>query len=127
MNNVKTYLSTSGAILFALSPRVFCPSCWPAYASILSSMGLGFIDYTPYLLPLMFIFLFIALWGLHHKAATRKGYRPFILGCIATSGMILNKFVFELEYILYASVVLFVIASLWNAWPAKQSVCTSCN
>ena len=123
MNSVKTYLSTFGTILLALLPRVFCPSCWPAYASVLGSMGLGFIDYTPYLLPLMIMFLVIALWGLYHKAATRKGYRPFILGCIAASGIVLSKFVFDLDSVLYASVILFITASVWNAWPERDAAC----
>ena len=123
MNSVKSYLSTFGTILLALLPQVFCPSCWPAYASVLSSMGLSFIDYTPYLLPLMIVFLVIALWGLYHKAATHKGYRPFIQGCIAASGIILGKFVFDLDSVLYASVVLFIIASVWNAWPAREAAC----
>ena len=123
MNRVKTYLSTFGTILLALLPQVFCPSCWPAYASVLSSMGLSFIDYTPYLLPLMIVFLVIALWGLFHKAATRKGYRPFILGCIAASGIVISKFVFDLDSALYASVVLFIIASIWNVWPEHDASC----
>lgn len=123
MNSVKTYLSTFGTILLALLPQVFCPSCWPAYASVLSSLGLGFIDYTPYLLPLMLVFLTVALWGLYHKAATRKGFRPFVLGCIAASGIILSKFILDLDTLLYASVVLFIIASVWNAWPEREATC----
>lgn len=124
MNSLKTYLSTFGTILLALLPQVFCPSCWPAYASVLSSMGLSFIDYTPYLLPLMSVFLVIALWGLFHKAASRRGYRPFILGCIAASSIVLGKFVFDLDSVLYAGVVLFIIASVWNAWPERDTVCS---
>ena len=124
MSSIKTYLSTFGTVLLALLPQVFCPACWPAYTSVFSSLGLGFIDYSPYLLPLMSIFMLIALWGLFHKAAMRKGYRPFMLGCLAASAILLGKFVFQLDSVLYAGVVLFIIASVWNAWPERNAVCS---
>lgn len=123
MNSIKTYLSTFGTVLLALLPQVFCPACWPAYTSVLSSLGLGFIDYSPYLLPLMSIFLAIALWGLFHKAASRRGYRPFALGCFAATGILLGKFALQLDGVLYTSVLLFVAASVWNAWPRREAVC----
>lgn len=123
MNSVKTYLSTFGTVILALLPQVFCPACWPAYAGVLSSLGLGFIDYSPYLLPLMIVFLTIALWGIYYKATTRRGYRPFILGLVAATGIVLGKFVLEMDLVLYTSVVLFVVVSVWNAWPQQQAVC----
>ena len=35
----------------ALLPKLTCPFCWPAYTALLSSVGISFVDYTPYLLP----------------------------------------------------------------------------
>ena len=34
----------------ALLPGLTCPACWPAYGALLGSLGLGFVNYTPYLL-----------------------------------------------------------------------------
>ena len=34
----------------ALLPKLFCPLCWPLYAGIVSSVGLGFLIGTTYLL-----------------------------------------------------------------------------
>jgi len=42
-------LATLTAAGVALLPAVACPACWPAYAALHSALGLGFIDYTPYL------------------------------------------------------------------------------
>ena len=38
------------AIGAALLPKLTCPACWPAYAAVLSALGVSFVDYTPYLL-----------------------------------------------------------------------------
>jgi hypothetical protein len=46
----------------SLLPKVACPACWPAYAGLLSSLGLGFLVSTAYLLPMTAAFLFW-LWG----------------------------------------------------------------
>ena len=45
------------AIGLSLLPKVACPTCWPAYAGFLSSVGLGFLIDTSYLLPLTGVFL----------------------------------------------------------------------
>jgi hypothetical protein len=40
------------AALASTLPVLGCPLCWPAYAALLSSLGLGFLVYERYLLPL---------------------------------------------------------------------------
>src|SRR5260370_27513328 len=40
----------------SLLPKLMCPACWPAYAAVLSSVGLGFLISTTYLLPLTALF-----------------------------------------------------------------------
>ncbi|KAF0218625.1 MAG: putative Thioredoxin [Geobacteraceae bacterium] len=35
----------------AFLPKLACPACWPAYAGVFSSLGLGFVNYNPYLSP----------------------------------------------------------------------------
>ena len=41
----------------SLMPKLMCPACWPAYAAVLSFVGLGFLISTTYLLPLTVLFL----------------------------------------------------------------------
>lgn len=61
----------------AFLPKVACPACWPAYAGFLSSVGLGFLVSTAYLLPLTAAFLAIAVFALAFRARRRRGYAPF--------------------------------------------------
>jgi hypothetical protein len=69
----------------SLLPKLACPLCWPAYAGLLSSVGLGFLISAAYLLPLTAGFLVIALGAMAFKAKSRHGYGPFLLGLIAAT------------------------------------------
>ena len=51
-----------------------CPVCMAATAGVLSSLGLGFLLETSYLLPLMAAFLGVALLALGYKANVRRGF-----------------------------------------------------
>src|SRR5260370_5381255 len=77
----------------SLLPKLACPACWPAYAGLLSSLGLGFLISVVYLLPLTTAFLVLALGALAFRAKERHRYGPFLLGIVAASGVLLGKFV----------------------------------
>ena len=112
----------------ALLPVGVCPACWPAYAGLLSSLGLGFLLETTYLLPLMGAFFLIALASLAYRARERRGYGPLGLGCIATTLALLGKFATASDLVLYLGLALLVGASLWHAWPqrAATGTCPKC-
>jgi len=57
----KSTWSLSPGIGVSLLPTLACPLCWPAYAGLLSSLGLGFLISTKYLFPLTVVFLAVAL------------------------------------------------------------------
>jgi hypothetical protein len=101
----------------SILPKLACPACWPAYAGLLSSVGLGFLISTVYLLPLTVVFLVLALAALVFRANKRRGYGPFVVGLVAGSAVLLGKFVLESNLIVYSALGFLVIASLWNAWP----------
>ena len=103
----------------SLLPKLACPLCWPAYAGLLSSVGLGFLISAAYLLPLTAAFLVIALGAMAFKANSRHGYGPFLLGLPAATAVLLGKFRWESSPTMYGAVGLLVIASLWNAWPVR--------
>jgi len=124
---IRATLAILPGIGTVLLPKLFCPACWPAYAGILSSMGLGFINYTPYLLPLTVVFLLIALFAFGYKAQNRRGFGPLILGSMASLVIIIGKFIFSSDISLYGGIILLVSASLWNAWPKRKEVlCHEC-
>jgi len=113
------------AVGAALLPKLTCPACWPAYAALLSALGVGFIDYTPYLLPLTLVFLIVTLAILAWHP--RRGYAPLALGLFASGAMLIGKFFFDSDIATYAGVALLVGASTWNAWPAQTKVaCVNC-
>ncbi len=110
-------LSAIPSVGVALLPNLTCPACWPAYSALLSSAGIGFIDYTPYLLPTMAVFLSITLAALAYRAPARRGYGPFWLGIFASLGIVTGKFIIDDERVLYVGVGLLIGASLWNILP----------
>jgi hypothetical protein len=105
----------------SLLPVGVCPACWPVYAGILSSLGLGFLLKEGYLLPLTAAFLLVAVGGLAYKAGARRGYGPFVLGLVASGAVLAGKFVLEVFPIVYGGVALLLGASIWNAWPRKTA------
>lgn len=108
----------------ALLPKLACPLCWPAYAGLLSSLGLGFLISTPYLVPLTIAFLILALAALAFRATRRRGYGPFLLGLIAAVAVLLGKFLWESSPTIYSAVGVLVGASMWNAWPSRNDATT---
>ncbi len=110
----------------SLLPKLACPLCWPAYAGLLSSVGLGFLVSTKYLLPLTALFLILAVGALAFKAKGRQGYGPFVLGLFAAVGVLVGKFEWESNPILYSAVGLLVVASVWNLWPGRAAKPVGC-
>ena len=120
MSRWKRCLLALPGVGISLLPKLACPLCWPAYAGLLSSVGLGFLISGAYLLPLTVGFLVIALGAMAFKANSRHGYHPFLLGLLAAAAVLLGKFRWESNPTMYGAVGLLVIASLWNAWPTRR-------
>ena len=110
----------------ALLPKLGCPACWPAYAGILSALGLGFLLESQYLMTFTAVFLVISLAALAFRARARRGYGPLALGALAAGAIMIGKFVFESEHAMYAGITLLVAASLWNSWPKRSATEGSC-
>lgn len=111
---------------FALLPGISCPACWPAYAGLLSSLGVGFFNYTRYLFPFTLGFMVLAVGSMFYGAGRRKGYKPAAMGLAACSAIILGRFVFDYAPILYGGTGLLVAASLWDVWPKRTRVALTC-
>ena len=110
-------LPAIGAVLL---PALTCPACWPAYAGLLSALGLGFVDYTPYLLPITIVFLALAVFSLGYRAKTRHGYALFFVGCGAAIIVIISKFFPSSEVGTYTGIAGLIGASIWNVWPVQK-------
>lgn len=124
--NTMAVLPAIGTVLL---PKVTCPACWPAYAGVLSTLGLGFVNYTPYVLPLTAIFFALALAPLGYQAKRRRHFTPLLVSLLAALLVIIGKFAFVSDLAVYTGIILFVGASLWNSWPQranKSGLCPAC-
>lgn len=117
----KKSLAVLPAIGAVMIPGISCPACWPGYAAILSSLGIGFIPSTRYLFPLTAFCLAFYWVLLAWEARKQHRYGPLVLATLASTGVLLGRFQLGWNSALYAGVVLLVAASLWNAWPAIRS------
>ncbi len=64
----------------SLLPKLICPLCWPAYAGLLSTLGLGFLISTAYLFPLTAALLALAVASL--------AFRASVAGALGRSGSV---------------------------------------
>lgn len=114
------------AIGLAMLPKLTCAACWPAYTAVLSSFGVGFVDYTPWLMPLTVVMLAVTLATLAWRAKTRRGHAPLLLGVLASAAVLHSRFVDASDAVLYGGLVVLLAASVWNAWPQRRASCSAC-
>jgi hypothetical protein len=115
--------SVLGLPAAGLTALPLCPACYPAYAGILSALGLtAFLDTMAQTL-LTVLFLLVALGALLFKAKSRRGYGPFALGASASAVLGFSKFVMGSDPITYAAVGVLVLSGLWNVWPRADAAC----
>lgn len=110
----------------SLLPKLMCPACWPAYAAVLSSVGLGFLISTTYLLPLTVCFLAVAVGSIGFRASRRRGLRPLWMGVAAGAVILVGKFYLESNSVSYAGIGFLIAASVWNSWPRPATVVGFC-
>ena len=114
------------AALVASSPILTCPACWPLYAGLLSSLGIGFVNYTPYILPSTIVMIIVALLPIGLRAYKTHTYKPLICGLMASAILLSGKFFMDNEYIFYSGALLLIISSLWNIWPKLAGGSNDC-
>ena len=122
----KRTLTVLPGVGVSLLPKLACPMCWPAYAGLLSSVGLGFLISAEYLLPVTAAFLLVAVAALGFRARTRRGYRPMLLGMVAAAAVLYGKFFLDSDAAMYGGVALLVAASVWNSWARRSASCPEC-
>lgn len=112
----------------AMLPALACPACWPAYAGLLSSAGLGFLTQSAHLLPLTVVLLLVAIGPLAFHACTRRRFGPLMIGVVAAALIVVGKFAFVSNVLTYLGIAALISASMWNGWPkrAATSSCMSC-
>ena len=110
----------------ALLPKLTCAACWPAYSAALAALGVGFVDYTPYLGWLMAAAIALTGAVLLRQALRQRRFAPLLLGSIAAGLLVTTKFWIENEGAMYLGAVLLAAATIWSAWSARGRNCTTC-
>lgn len=114
--SLRSWLAVLPAVGMAMLPMLACPACWPAYAGLLSSIGLGFLTQRAYLLPLTVAFLIVAVGALGFRARKRHGFGAFVIGLAAALIVVVAKFHFESDPAMYGGIALLIGASVWNTY-----------
>ena len=105
-------------------PKVIGPVCSPAYAAVLSALGLGFLVSPTFLLPVTVALLAVAVGALGFQAPSRRTLRPFWIGTIAASSVVAGQFWLDSATSTYTGVGLLVLASVWNVVPRRPNICS---
>ena len=88
--------------------------------SLFSALGLESVPYQPWVLPAMVALLAVHLGLLWYGGRRRGGiYGPLYLSMAGVGLILLGKFGWTLDAILYGGLVLLLGATLWNAFPVR--------
>ncbi len=117
---LKKVFSVIPGFIAAVLPNATCPACWPVYAGVLSSLGLGFLMQGNYFFLVVGTLLAVSLFSLFYKASSRRGYTPFVIGSVASLGVIVGRLANWPETTFYLFAALLVLASVWNNWPQRK-------
>jgi len=115
-----SFLSSSGSGILALIPVISCPLCWPAYTSLLSAFGIGFFNYSPYLIPLLIGligFVGFLLWRDYHF---HKRILPFLLALLGGALVMIAKIIYPYDPLMYTGIACLVVASIVNIFYVKK-------
>jgi hypothetical protein len=110
----------------ALLPKLACPACWPAYAGLMSALGLGFLMKTAYLLPITAALLAFTVAALAYAAQRRGRYAPLALGATGAGVVLIGKFALDLESAAYAGAALLLASSLWSSGLRSRTTSAAC-
>lgn len=101
-----------GGSLFA----ALCCLGFPALISILSAIGLGFIVNDAILIPLLIVFLLVALGGLYLGVRHHGSWLAFIVGAIGAVVMFVSIAVVGNKVLAGIGIAGLIAASVLNVW-----------
>jgi len=92
----------------------------------MSSLGLGFILETKWLLALTGVFLAVCVGTLFLRARTDGKWGPCVVGLTASGVILVAKFVAEIDLLVYGGVGGLVLAFLWSLRATPTDECPTC-
>jgi len=126
MDRRSRWLPAAGVPAAGLAALPACPTCYPLYAGILSSLGLT-LDPGAHL-ALTGVLLGLALAALAFRVRARRGLAPLALGAGAALVVVAAKLLVGSDLLAAAGAAGLVVAGLWNAWPLGRPApaCDAC-
>jgi len=109
----------------SLLPSLSCPACWPAYASVLSAVGLSFLGESKYLLWLNVLALLVSLAVLFRRGRTGS-YAPVLIGAVAALLILFGKFLLNSNPATWFGAAGLLVAFVWGSPKAKPASCPAC-
>lgn len=128
---VKGPLAWFGSIGSAVTVGL-CPICIPAIGAFLSSIGLGFLVTESVLKPVLFLFIFTALFGFFWSyLKEHRNIYPFITGCLMAIAIYVGRYIYISGAVnvvlMYGGAAGIIGTSVWNWRLRKKSQrCSSC-
>lgn len=133
-SNHKIYFTGAGlnvatipAIIIALLPKLVCPFCWPLYTGLLGSIGINFFNYTPFLFPLLIVFLILTNSGLVLVARRKKQYAPVYLGGSSSLLILTGKYLSDTDMLIYIGLTGLVMSVIWQSRNKSSGYYGSCS
>lgn len=102
-----------------------CPACWPAYAALVSNLGLGFLLSERHLFALTAALVGLAVGVLGIPTSKLRGYLPFSIGLFGVL-ILLGKFVIASGAMLFTGGTLLAGASAWRVLTIRRLAGGSC-
>ena len=113
-------LSFIPVVMTAMLPVVSCPACWPLYGSVLASLGLTFVDYTPYIRPIMLAFSALAAGGIVYYWNRTRKWLPAVTGLAGVAIIVVGKLTLSNSLAIYSGGFVATLAFVLGALPARK-------
>ena len=102
-------------ILIAFFPK--CPLCWAGYLSLFGVASISSIPYSPWLLPVLCIFLGINLWFLWKRSSRTERWLSFYLASLGAAMLIFFGPLLKMDSLAMCGMILLICGSLLNSLP----------
>ena len=119
---IAAIVSTLGAVSI---PALACPACWPAYLALLGAAGIGYFDFTPYLIPSIVISVVIALAAIGYESYRSRAISPFVVGVAGAILVLGGRFWLLSDLLMYGGIVVLLASLVMNGFTRKAENCCS--
>lgn len=123
---IKALLPVAPGVAASFLPVVSCPACWPAYAGVLSSLGVPFLADERIVLPVVVGLMLVSVVALAWRARERRGLAPAVLGLVGAGIVVGGRVGADSILVASAGGMLLLAASIWNIWPVRRIAAGNC-